>query len=129
MNLTELEKEHDKRLSDFVFQLELGRDLTTREVASLFIEYGDVTVVKVTKLVYWVDFESFDSDEVATSVQGTLGRVIQHVKAKHQGLITSIKEYREATRFPTYLPKVENHHKASNHSTKKTPTKFAQTTF
>ena len=62
--LTDLEKEHDKRLADFAFQLELTKNLNTREVAQLFIDYGDVTVVKVTHFTYWVDFESFDSEEV-----------------------------------------------------------------
>ena len=55
--------------------MELSADLPTREIASLLTDYGDVTVVKSAPCVYWVDFESFDSDEL-TVEQGTLGRVL-----------------------------------------------------
>ena len=65
----------------------------------MFIDHGDVTVVKNAPFVYWVDFESFDSDEL-TNAQGALGRIINHVKNKHRGLIRNIREYREAHRFP-----------------------------
>ena len=45
----------------------------------MFIDHGDVTVVKTGPLTFWVDFESFDSEEF-TSAQGTLGRIKQHIR-------------------------------------------------
>lgn len=63
LKLTEVEKEHNRRLSDFAFQLEVTEELTTRQVALMFIDHGDVSVVKTGSSSFWVDFESFDSEE------------------------------------------------------------------
>jgi hypothetical protein len=56
--------------------------MTVTEVAAVFREYGDVTVVKQASGIYWVDFEEFehgfDLDKVAAAVKplsiGTLNK-------------------------------------------------------
>ena len=77
--------------------------MTTHQVAQMFIDHGDVTVVKTGACTFWVDFESFDSEEL-TSAQGTLGRIKQQICLKHKSLIRNIRDYGEALRFP----KVQN---------------------
>lgn len=86
----------------------MSKDISTREVAQLFIEHGDVTVVKTAACLYWVDFESFDSTEAqgkqcVGQVQGTLNRIIQSIRRSHRALIRNVREYREAHRFPTTI--------------------------
>ena len=48
-------------LGEYAFQLELEKDLTTREVAQLFIDHGDVKIVKSSPQTYWINLESFGS--------------------------------------------------------------------
>ena len=111
LKLTDKEREFEKRMAEFTFQLELEKDLSSREVAQIFNNYGDVTVVKSAPSTYWIDFESFDSHEVATqcpsaaasaslSQGAALGRVIQHICKENQGLVRKIREYTNAVRFP-----------------------------
>ena len=40
--------------------------MTVHELAEILIEYGDVVVVKCAPNLYWVDFESFET-EVTTA--------------------------------------------------------------
>lgn len=73
--------------------------MSTREVAQMFIDHGDVTVVKNGPFSFWVDFESFDSEE-SICAQGTLGRIKQMIVRKHRDVIRTIRDYTEAHRFP-----------------------------
>ncbi len=77
--------------------------MNTREVATLFIDHGDVSVVKAGPHLFWVDFESFDTPE---SQSGTLGRIMQQLGNKHKNLIKSIKEYRDAKRYPQTITSI-----------------------
>ena len=97
--LTEVEKAYNLRMTDFTFQLELTEEMTTRQVAQMFIDHGDVTVVKTGALTFWVDFESFDSEEL-TNAKTALGLIKQHIRLKHKNLIRNIREYGDALRFP-----------------------------
>ena len=54
-------------MAEFTFQLELEQDLSTRQVAQMFNDFGDVTVVKTATCTYWIDFESFDASEIGRS--------------------------------------------------------------
>lgn len=65
----------------------------------MFIDHGDVSVVKTGPSSFWVDFESFDSEE-SICAQGTLGRIKQMILQKHKGLIRTMRDYGEAQRFP-----------------------------
>ena len=103
IKLTDTERDHETRLADFTFQLELSQDLSTRDVAVLFIDHGDVTVVKAGPHLYWVDFESFDSTDQQS---GTLGRIMQQMRNKHRPLIKSIRDCRDAKRFPQTITSI-----------------------
>ena len=62
MVLDEIEKDHLKRHLEFTFQMQLKKDHTVQDVAEMFIDYGDVNVVKCAPKLYWVDFESFETE-------------------------------------------------------------------
>jgi len=78
----------------------------------MFIDYGDVTVVKGSPSTYWVDFEQVDQDEEATRQEmRSLKSIQQVICQKHKMLIRNIREYKDAHRFPETisngpLPKV-----------------------
>jgi hypothetical protein len=105
VRLTDIEREHEARLADFTFQLELSQDLNTRDVALMFIEHGDVSVVKAGPHLFWVDFESFEAPE-GQSGGATLGRIMRQFQTKHRPLIRSIRECRDAKRFPQTIANI-----------------------
>ena len=63
-----------------------------QKVAELFTPYGDVTVVKAKREVYWVEFESLDQMKL-----NTLNKVATQFKSDDH--IKEIKMFNEADRF------------------------------
>ena len=94
---TEEEKYYDEQLGEYAFQLELEKDLTTREVAQLFIDHGDVKIVKSSPQTYWINLESFGS---SIETEGKLRLLLQYIRQTHKSLVRNIREYHDAHRFP-----------------------------
>ena len=61
LRLTEREKDHLQLKRERCFQLILKEDLTPQDTARMFTKYGDVSVVKTDKGIYWVEFESLET--------------------------------------------------------------------
>ena len=60
----------------------------------MFTKWGDVSVVKIGSGLYWVEFESLDTEKPKP-----IDKVAQFFKKKEPKLIKDIKLYDDAIRF------------------------------
>ena len=94
LRLTEQEKDHLKLKRERCFQLILREDLTPQDTARMFTKYGDVSVVKTGKGIYWVEFESLE-----TGKKQSITKVADFFKKNYPKQIEDIKLFDEARRY------------------------------
>ena len=70
----EREQQHKKRVASNCLQLQSLNLESIHEVAAVFREYGDVTVVKQSDHMFWIDYEEFapgmDLEQIKQKVKG-----------------------------------------------------------
>lgn len=88
---------YEQQLGENSIQLELAVDMTSREVARLFIDHGDVKVVKCAPYTYWVELESLGVDS-----KKKIQLLLQHLQRTQKGVVRKTRSFSEALRFPDF---------------------------
>lgn len=74
LEIGEREQQHKKRVATNCLQLQSLNLESIHEVAAVFREYGDVTVVKQSDNIFWIDYEEFapgmDLEQIKQKVRG-----------------------------------------------------------